>query len=104
MFRTHGCRNGTQEPDVAPCVDVQRTCGENEIWSYGNDTQVILEKYVRVRAALKPYIAELAANVTAFGVPTMRPLALEFPADPATAGINDQCVAFALLGLLLLLE
>ena len=98
MFRTHGCRNGTDaEPDVAPCVNVQRTCAGNEVWSYGNDTQAILEKYVRVRAALKPYIAALAANVTAFGAPTMRPLALEFPADPATAGINDQCVALSSL-------
>jgi hypothetical protein len=41
---------------------------------------------------LKPYISELAANVTAFGVPTMRPLALEFPDDDNAHGINDQCV------------
>lgn len=32
----------------------------------------MLEKYIRVREQLKPYIAELSANVTARGVPTMR--------------------------------
>jgi alpha-D-xyloside xylohydrolase len=60
------------------------------VWSYGNATQPILEKYIRLRLKLKPYIAELAANVTADGVPTMRPLALEFPADQGCRGIDDQ--------------
>ena len=60
------------------------------MWSYGNDTQPMLEKYIRVREQLKPYIAELSANVTASGVPTMRPLWYEFPADPKCVGVNDQ--------------
>merc|ERR1712232_31156 len=33
---------------------------------------------------------ELAQNVSASGVPTMRPLWWEFPEDPNTVGINDQ--------------
>ena len=60
------------------------------MWSYGNATQKLLEKYIRLRATLKPYIAELAANVSAAGVPTMRPLALEFPKDAGCRGIDDQ--------------
>ena len=51
---------------------------------------MVLEKYVRVRAALKPYIQELDRNVTRFGAPTMRPLALDFPADAGCRGIDDQ--------------
>merc|ERR1712118_654216 len=39
---------------------------------------------------MKPYIAELAANVSATGVPTMRPLWYEFPDDPKCVGVNDQ--------------
>jgi alpha-D-xyloside xylohydrolase len=39
---------------------------------------------------LKPYIAELSLNVTARGVPTMRPLWYEFPTDPNCLGVNDQ--------------
>jgi alpha-glucosidase (family GH31 glycosyl hydrolase) len=50
-------------------VPLQGSCAANEVWSYGNATQEHLEKYVRVRAELKPYIAALAANVTARGVP-----------------------------------
>ena len=79
IFRTHGCRNCAepecqQEPDVAPCVSVAGSCAANEVWSYGNDTQKMLEKYIRLRATLKPYIQELAENVTATGAPTVRPL------------------------------
>ena len=39
---------------------------------------------------MKSYITALAANVTAFGVPTMRPLWYEFPEDSEAIGINDQ--------------
>ena len=61
------------------------------MWSYGNKTQVLLERYVRVRAErLAPYIAALAANVSARGVPTMRPLWWEFPGDAGAVGVNDQ--------------
>jgi alpha-D-xyloside xylohydrolase len=106
IFRTHGCRTCTgsgnssepscqEEPDVAPCISnakgkLQGSCAANEVWSYGKDTQPMLEKYVRVREQLKPYIAELSINVTARGVPTMRPLWYEFPTDPKCVGVNDQ--------------
>lgn len=91
VFRTHGCRDGPSEPDSAACQNVHGSCGFNEVWSYGNETQKILEKYVIFRATeLKPYIAELAKNVTSSGVPTMRPLAFEFPLDPGCRGIDDQ--------------
>jgi len=93
VFRTHGCRYGHDggglEPSD-PCVHSTYSCGANEVWSYGNDTQAILEKYIRLRAAMKPYIAELAVNVTKRGVPTMRPLWYDFPEDNASYGINDQ--------------
>ena len=56
IFRTHGCRAGKSEPNVAPCSPRQGSCGFNEVWSYGNDTQLLLERYIRVRAELKPYV------------------------------------------------
>lgn len=95
VFRTHGCRTCTepecaQEPDVAPCVGVPSSCAANEVWSYGAKTQVLLEKYIRLRASLKPYIRELARNVSERGVPTVRPLWWEFPDDPLAVGENTQ--------------
>lgn len=97
VFRTHGCRwcavpGCKEEPNVSPCVDVPSSCAANEVWSYGNATQARLEKMVRFRAKMRPYIAALAANVSARGVPTMRPLAYEFPTDPGAAGVDTQCI------------
>jgi len=94
IFRTHGCRD-SPPPEPIPksdvCLHGTPSCGGNEVWSYGKDTQAMLERYVRVRATeLKPYIMELAANVTARGVPTMRPLAYEFPTDHMCVGIDSQ--------------
>jgi len=91
VFRTHGCRSGPSEPNTKECAPAQGSCGFNEVWSYGNATQVHLEKYVNFRSqVLKPYIKELDGNVTQFGVPTMRPLAYEFPHDAGCRHINDQ--------------
>ena len=91
IFRTHGCREGAQEPTVAPCVNISGSCGPNEVWSYGPDTQVLLSDMITYRAeVLKPYLAELARNVSAEGVPTMRPLWYEFPNDAAAYNVDDQ--------------
>ena len=90
VFRTHGCRAGPSEPDTPQCRPAQGSCGFNEVWSYGAATQVLLEKYVRRRATMRPYLRELARNVTTSGVPTMRPLSYEFPADERAVGIDDQ--------------
>jgi len=55
VFRTHGCRHGHSDdlPPSSPCVHESMSCGPNEIWSYGPETQVMLEKYVRLRASPK---------------------------------------------------
>lgn len=102
VFRTHGCRSCSepecqQEPDVAPCAklpgsntNVAGSCAANEPWSYGAATQKVLEKYIRLRGSLRPYIRELDRNVTAHGVPTVRPLWWEFPDDDAAVGVNTQ--------------
>lgn len=91
IFRTHGCREGPQETTAPPCVNISGSCGPNEVWSYGADTQILLASMITYRATvLQPYIAELAQNVSAEGVPTMRPLWYEFPADPAAYNVDDQ--------------
>jgi len=90
IFRTHGCRSAPSEPNTDQCHPDQGSCGFNEVWSYGNETQKILAKYIHVRAALKPYILELARNVSAHGVPTMRPLWWEFPEDVLSLEVDDQ--------------
>ena len=89
----HGCRSGGDpDPDVGQCKPKQRSCGPNEIWSYNSTaTQATLASYITLRAeGVKPYIAELDAEVTATGVPTMRPLWFEHPEDGGSYGVEDQ--------------
>ena len=94
VFRTHGARpGGDPDPHVGKCaLSTQQSAGPNEIWSYNSSkTQDMLASYITMRAEkIKPYIVELDAEVTATGVPTMRPLWFEFPEDASSYGVEDQ--------------
>ncbi len=71
-FRTHGSRR------------------YNEVWSYGKQAEPILEKYLRLRYQLLPYIYSLAFHTYESGAPYMRGLFLDFPQDPKAADIPDE--------------
>jgi alpha-D-xyloside xylohydrolase len=66
IFRTHGSRPA------------------NEVWSYGKEAEPILEKYLRVRYELMPYIYSLGYRTWKTGVP------LDFPGDPKVADLRDE--------------
>ncbi len=71
-FRTHGTRP------------------HNEVWSYGKQAEPILEKYLRLRYQLMPYIYSLGWQAHQSGAPFMRGLFLDFPDDPKVADIGDE--------------
>ena len=62
----------------------------NEVWSYGKQAEPILEKYLRLRYELMPYIYSLAYYTHKTGAPFMRALFMDFPDDPNVAGIGDE--------------
>ena len=68
-FRSHGSRN------------------HNEVWSYGKQAEPILEKYLRLRYQLMPYIYSLGYSTHETGAPFMRGLFMDFPQDPNVADI-----------------
>jgi alpha-D-xyloside xylohydrolase len=72
IFRAHGSR-------VA-----------NEVWSYGKQAEPILEKYLRLRYQLMPYIYSLGYQTWQTGAPFMRALPLDFPNDPRVADLRDE--------------
>jgi alpha-D-xyloside xylohydrolase len=72
IFRTHGSRPA------------------NEVWSYGKEAEPILEKYLRLRYQLMPYIYSLGYRTWLTGAPFMRALPLDFPNDPKVADIRDE--------------
>ncbi|MFP5236343.1 MAG: TIM-barrel domain-containing protein [Acidobacteriota bacterium] len=72
---------------------VMRAHGErmhNEVWSYGKQAEPILEKYLRLRYELMPYIYSSAYRTYQTGAPFMRALFMDFPRDPNVADIRDE--------------
>jgi alpha-D-xyloside xylohydrolase len=63
IMRTHGSRN------------------TNEVWSYGKQAEPILEKYLKLRYELMPYIYSLGYSTYQSGAPYMRALFMDFPND-----------------------
>src|SRR5262249_43144204 len=74
ILRVHG----TRQPD------------ENELWSYGPDTQKILVSFDRLRYRMLPYIYSLAWKTTSESYTPMRPLVMDFRSDPRADDIGDQ--------------
>ena len=74
-------------------LPVMRTHGSrkyNEVWSYGRQAEPILEKYLKLRYALMPYIYSLGYNTYKTGAPYMRALFMDFPNDAKVADIGDE--------------
>jgi alpha-D-xyloside xylohydrolase len=63
---------------------------QNEVWSYGAQAEPILEKYLRLRYQLMPYIYSLGYTTHKTGAPFMRGLFMDFGADPTVADIGDE--------------
>jgi alpha-D-xyloside xylohydrolase len=62
----------------------------NEVWSYGKQAEPILEKYLRLRYQLMPYIYSLGYFSHETGAPFMRGLFMDFGSDPKVANIGDE--------------
>ena len=62
----------------------------NEVWSYGKQAEPILEKYLRLRYQLMPYIYSLGYFSHETGAPFMRGLFMDFGSDPKAASISDE--------------
>jgi len=62
----------------------------NEVWSYGKQAEPILEKYLRLRYQLMPYIYSLGYFSHETGAPFMRGLFMDFGNDPKVANIGDE--------------
>jgi len=72
IFRTHGSRL------------------YNEVWTYGKAAEPILEKYLKLRYQLMPYIYSLGFQTHETGAPYMRALFMDFPDDPNVAAMGDE--------------
>jgi alpha-D-xyloside xylohydrolase len=74
-------------------LPVMRTHGSrkwNEVWSYGKQAEPILEKYLKLRYELMPYIYSLGYSTYKTGAPFMRPLFMDFPNDFNVINMTDE--------------
>ena len=81
VMRIHGCRQ--------PYTNLKNKAGEvregtgadNEVWSYGEDAEKIMVKFIHVRELMKDYIRGIMKEAHEKGTPVMRTLFYEFPDD-----------------------
>ncbi|WP_020659990.1 glycoside hydrolase family 31 protein [Amycolatopsis benzoatilytica] len=84
LFRLHGFR------DPRTAFGPEMTGGPNEAWSFGDEALELIEKSLRLRETLRPYLMEQMRVAHELGVPPMRPLFVDFPDDPAAWTADDQ--------------
>jgi alpha-D-xyloside xylohydrolase len=73
-----------------PTMRTHGTRKFNEVWSYGPQAEPILEKYLKLRYTLMPYIYSLGWFTHRTGAPFMRALFMDFPSDDKVADIRDE--------------
>jgi alpha-D-xyloside xylohydrolase len=76
-----------------PLLRVHGQAPVREMWEFGGDTSPAYRamlKFDRLRYRLLPYVYSLAGAVTHRDYTFLRPLVMDFPADPAVLGIGDQ--------------
>ena len=83
LFRLHGVR----EPRS---TEPYFTGAANEVWSFGEEAYGIITGLLALRERLRPYIMEQMALASERGLPPMRPLFFDYPADQACADIEDE--------------
>ncbi len=84
IFRLHGIR----EP--GRLVGSSQTGAPNEVWSFGEEAYDLIREQLALRERLRPYVMEQMATAAASGLPPMRALFLEFPAEAAAWEVSDQ--------------
>jgi alpha-D-xyloside xylohydrolase len=85
LFRLHGNRepsNGLGNADASGAP--------NEVWTFGDTQYTIISHLMFLREKLRPYLMEQNRRASQTGLPPMRPLFVDFPADPAAADVEDQ--------------
>jgi len=63
---------------------------DKEPWAFGPKFEAINRRSIELRYELLPYIYNVMQQASETGVPAMRPLFLEYPADERAAGIDDE--------------
>lgn len=61
-----------------------------EPWSFGKEIEAICQQYISLRYQWMPYLYHWFHEASKTGLPIMRPMVLEYPADPEVYNLCDQ--------------
>ncbi len=90
VMRLHGSRKRQSTyVDRHPGI-IEKSGGDNEIWSFGEEDYVILKDLVELRNRLKPYICKYMDITTETGAPIMRPMFFDYYDDEICYTLEDQ--------------
>lgn len=70
---------------------------DQEPWAFGAEVEDISRAQIQERMRRMPYLESLFAESSETGAPVLRPLAYEFPDDPASARVDDEAMLGAWL-------
>ncbi|MCR5031853.1 MAG: glycoside hydrolase family 31 protein [Lachnospiraceae bacterium] len=89
VMRIHGARVPST-PIVNKAGELREPTGaDNEIWSFGEENEAIMTKYIKIRLDMKDYTRSLMQEAHEKGSPVLRTLFYEFPEDPVCWDIQD---------------
>jgi alpha-D-xyloside xylohydrolase len=84
VFRLHGVRQPVSGQGA------EQTGAPNEVWSFGDSNYEILRHFLFLRERLRPYVMAQMKVAHESGLPPMRPLFVNFPADETAWEVEDQ--------------
>ena len=90
VMRLHGNRDPHTKPLGTSGGGLCSSGAGNEIWSYTPQLEQMMEKYIRLRYALRPYIKEQMRAAHEKGTPVIRTLFYEFPEDKKAWDVTDE--------------
>jgi alpha-glucosidase len=68
----------------------EKGSGDQEPWVHGPEQEAIRRRYIDLRYRLLPYLYTSIEEMSRTGVPLLRPLFFEFPADDSLASTDDE--------------
>lgn len=90
VTRLHGVRvKPSGHKDRHPEVK-EKSGGDNEIWSFGEEDYKILKNLIELRERLRPYVMSCMNEAKETGTPVIRPLFYQYPDDDMCYTIEDE--------------
>lgn len=90
IMRLHGSRLRTKNQAERYPGIIERSGGDNEIWSFGEENYPILKHLIELRERLKPYTCKYMKIASKQGAPIMRPMFFDYYEDEKCYTLEDQ--------------